>query len=138
MDLINADIGQVVGGNEKVVRVVDVDPLWVDVPVPTADRATWELSVGSKAWALASVAGAPRVVECKVIEVAPTADPASRTRRIRVEVPNPPSAPPNATPRLLAGEALWVRFSEPDASRLPGLAAAEPATTVATLEGAAK
>lgn len=144
VDLVNADVGQVVGGNEKVVRVVDVDPLWVDVPVPTADRATWELSVGAKAWALASVAGVPRMVEGKVIEVAPTADPASRTRRIRVEVPNPPTNPPanasNAAPRLLAGEALWVRFTQPDAAQLPGLAHADAnaAAKVASTGGAAK
>jgi len=135
VDLVNADIGLVVGGNEKVVRVVDVDPLWVDVPVPTADRATWELSVGAKAWALASVAGVPRVVEARVIEVAPTADPASRTRRIRVEVPNPPSTSA-AAPRLLAGEALWVRFTQPDQAQLPGLASADGSTTVAATEGA--
>jgi multidrug efflux pump subunit AcrA (membrane-fusion protein) len=117
------------------VRVVDVDPLWVDVPVPTADRATWELSVGAKAWALASVAGVPRIVEGKVIEVAPTADPASRTRRIRVEVPNPPSTSV-AVPRLLAGEALWVRFTQPDAAQLPGLASADASKKVAATEGA--
>ncbi len=122
IDLVNADLGQVVGGNEKVVRVVDVDPLWVDVPAPTDDQRTWEMTVGSKAWALASVAGVPRIIEGKVIEVSPTADPASRTRRIRVEVPNPPA--PAGTTRLLAGEALWVRFTQPEAAQMPGITAA--------------
>lgn len=117
IDLVNADIGQVVGGNEKIVRVVDVDPLWVDIPEPTDRPHTWSLSEGAKAWAMANVAGEARVVECKVIEVAPTADPASRTRRIRVEVPNPPTT--NGRIRLLAGEALWVRFSQPDVAELP-------------------
>lgn len=117
IDLVNADIGQVVAGNEKVVRVVDVDPLWVDIPEPTDHPHTWSLTAGAKAWAMANVAGEARVVECKVIEVSPTSDPASRTRRIRVEVPNPPTT--NGKIRMLAGEAMWVRFSQPDVAELP-------------------
>ncbi|MFO0856577.1 MAG: HlyD family efflux transporter periplasmic adaptor subunit [Phycisphaerales bacterium] len=144
IDLVNADVGQVVAGNEKVVRVVDVDPLWVDIPEPTDHPHTWSLTAGAKAWAMANVAGEPRVVECKVIEVAPTSDPASRTRRIRVEVPNPPAT--NGKIRLLAGEAMWVRFSQPDVAELPAgarviktespIAMNEPAKQVA--EGQAK
>jgi hypothetical protein len=52
-----------------------------------------------------------------------------------VEVPNPPSTSV-AVPRLLAGEALWVRFTQPDAAQLPGLASADASKKVAATEGA--
>ena len=61
----------------------------------------------------------------KVIEVAAEADPASNTRRVRVELPNPSEHP--------AGLTAWVRFQPPTgrwAERLapmgPVLAAEKP------------
>lgn len=108
VDTVNIDVGQVLEANEKVVRVVDVDPLWIDVAPSTEDQGTLALKPGDKAWLLCDVAGAARMGVGRVIEVAPTADPASRTRRVRVELPNPPGPS-----RLLAGEPVWVRFSAP-------------------------
>jgi multidrug efflux pump subunit AcrA (membrane-fusion protein) len=57
---------------------------------------------------LFDMAGLPIVREGKVIEAAPTADAASRTRRVRVEVANP-----KGPERLLAGEPSYVRFTAP-------------------------
>lgn len=108
VDTVNADVGQVVNENEKIVRVVDIDPLWIDVNAPTDDKTTLTLTPGAPAWVLCDVAGDARMVMGTVVEVAPTADPASRTRRVRVEVKNP--AGPE---QLLPGEPVWVRMKEP-------------------------
>lgn len=108
VDTVNADVGQVVNENEKIVRVVDIDPLWIDVNAPTDDKTTLTLTTGATAWVLCDVAGEARMVTGTVVEVAPTADPASRTRRVRVEVKNP--AGPE---QLLPGEPVWVRMREP-------------------------
>ncbi len=108
VDSVNVDVGQSVSERDNAVRVVAVDPLWMDVPTPMEDPVTLGISTGDTAWVLCDVAGDARLRTGKVIEVAPTADPASRTRRIRVEVTNP--AGPG---RLIAGEPVWVRFTEP-------------------------
>ncbi len=108
IDNIVLDVGQSASENDKVVRIVNVDHLWIDAPAPTQDPITLNLKVGDPAWVLIDVAGAPVVREAKVIEAAPTADPASRTRRVRVEVANP-----KGPDRLLAGEPAYVRFTPP-------------------------
>lgn len=109
IDAVNVDVGQSVSERDMAVRVVSVDPLWMDVPAPMTDPVTLGLGTGDRAWVLCDVAGDARMFTGKVIEVAPTADPASRTRRVRVEMPNP--AGPN---RLIAGEPVWVRFTQPE------------------------
>jgi RND family efflux transporter MFP subunit len=109
VDLVNADLGQVVSENEKIVRVVDTDPLWIDVPAETGRSETLLLKVGAPAWVMSDSGGLVAVREGKVIEVAPTVDPASRTRRIRVELPNP-----SGSSALLAGEPVTVRFTPPE------------------------
>jgi RND family efflux transporter MFP subunit len=108
VDRVETDLGQAVSENEKIVRVVAVDPLWIDVHAPTDNDTTLLLQPGDRAWVLCDVGGQGRLETGKVIEVAPTADPASRTRRVRVEMPNP-----KGPSRLLAGEPVWVRFAEP-------------------------
>lgn len=108
VDNVMLDVGHSASENDKVVRVVNVDRLWIDAPAPTQDPVTLLLKVGDRAWVLFDMAGSPIVREGKVIEAAPTADAASRTRRVRVEVANPKGAE-----RLLAGEPAYVRFTEP-------------------------
>lgn len=110
VDHVMLDVGASVSESEKIVRVVNVDQLWIDAPAPTQDPVTLAVNVGDPAWVLIDVAGQPVVRQGKVIEVAPTADPASRTRRIRIEVPNPKGAQ-----RLLAGEPSYVRLTPPTA-----------------------
>lgn len=109
IDVVNVDVGQSASERDAAVRVVSVDPLWMDVPAPMTDPATHALSTGDPAWVLCDVAGEARLLTGKVIEVAPTADPASRTRRVRVEMQNPAGPA-----RLIAGEPVWVRFTQPD------------------------
>jgi len=108
VDHVKVDVGQSVGDNEKIVRVVKIDPLWIDVPAQMQETGTLAAKVSDPAWVLVEVAGKSRVLTGKVVEVAPVADPASRTRRVRVEVANPAGAA-----QLVAGEPAWVRFTEP-------------------------
>jgi len=108
IDNILVDVGQSVNFDEKVLRIVNVDPLWMDVPAPTEDPTTHSLKQGDKAWVLIDIATGSRIAEGKVIEVSPTMDLASRSRRIRVELPNP-----KGPQRILAGEPAWVRFTQP-------------------------
>jgi multidrug efflux pump subunit AcrA (membrane-fusion protein) len=61
VDIINVDRGQSVRDGEPVVRVVSVDPLWIDVPVETAMTMTQSLHPGSLAWVLLQEDTAERV-----------------------------------------------------------------------------
>lgn len=108
VDEVKVDVGQTVGDSEKVIRVVNVDPLWIDVPASMSDSVTLELKVGAPAWVLLDIAGRPRLTEGRVVEVSPVADFSSNSRRIRVEVGNPPGAT-----RVVAGGAAYVRFQKP-------------------------
>ncbi|MFG0326221.1 MAG: efflux RND transporter periplasmic adaptor subunit [Phycisphaerales bacterium JB037] len=100
--------GDTVGEGQPVVRVVQIDPLFIDVHAPVAETMTKGLREGDKAWALVDVPGGAKVLEGKIIEVSPVAQFASRKRRVRVEVSNPEGWPP--------GLAAWVRFEEPGAA----------------------
>ena len=71
----------------KVVRVVKIDPLWVDVPIPLA--LTRKMPIGAEVEVLFGATG----VKGKVIFMAAVADGASATRLVRVEVPNPSGRP---------------------------------------------
>ncbi len=109
VDLVMVDVGQSVSEQDKVLRVINVDTLWIDVPAPMDDPTTLKLKNGDEAWILLDLAGTGRLAKGTVIEVAPSADPASRTRRIRVELKNP-----EGPDRLIAGDSAWVRFSAPE------------------------
>lgn len=106
VDQISVDLGQTVSESDKIVRVVNVDPLWIDVPVPTGK--TLELQSDSKCWVLMDLPGQASVRQGKVIEVSAVADAASGTRRVRVALPNPSNT--------VAGVTAYVRFTEPTAA----------------------
>jgi RND family efflux transporter MFP subunit len=108
IDTIQVDVGQSVSENDKVIRIVNVDLLWIDVPASMMDEATQLVKDGDKAWVLVEAGGKFRMMEGKVIEVSPVADFSSRTRRVRVEFANPAGAS-----RLVAGDPAWVRFTAP-------------------------
>jgi len=111
VDTIFVDIGTSLSDSDNVLRVVDIDPLEIDVAAPTeltlADETIgrMDVSVGQPAWVLLDLPGRPRVLVGTVTEVSAVADSRSATRRIRVEVPNPS--------RILAGVTAYVRFTEP-------------------------
>lgn len=106
IDQISVDVGQSVSESDKIVRVVNVDPLWIDVPVPTEQTITLDLRPEGTCWVLMELPGQANVRQGKVIEVSPVADAASGTRRVRVALPNPD--------KTVAGVTAWVRFREPD------------------------
>ncbi len=105
VDSISADVGQSVSENDKVVRVVSIDPLRVDVPTPTSMTLELGLKEGDPAWVLMDLPGEARVRAGKVVGLGAVADSASATRSVRVEVPNPEG--------VIAGLTAWVRFREP-------------------------
>ncbi|HVS73006.1 MAG TPA: efflux RND transporter periplasmic adaptor subunit [Phycisphaerae bacterium] len=83
--------------NAKVMRIVNVDPLWVDVPVP------FQTARGLRKDDAAKVTfsdGTAR--EGKVINIHEVADPGSNTLAVTVEVANPQ--------RMPAGEHVEVAF----------------------------
>ncbi len=112
IDQVFVGVGRSVGDTEPVVRVVQIDPVWIDVRAPT--KQTIGLQTGTDAWVLVDGPEKPVVVKGAIIEVSPVADFASGSRRIRVEFANPDAWPP--------GMRTWVRFSEPTAEWLDRLA----------------
>jgi membrane fusion protein, multidrug efflux system len=105
VDDVIVDLGQVKRETDPALRVVNTDPLWIDVPTPTSQTLTLALKPGDKAWCLLDLPGEQKVWTGKVIEVGAAADPASNTRRVRVELPNPSQWP--------SGMTAWVRFTPP-------------------------
>jgi membrane fusion protein, multidrug efflux system len=105
IDVVNVDVGQSVSENDKILRVVDTSVLLLDVGVPTNKTIEQNLATGGKAWVLMNLPGDAKVVEGKVVEISPVADPSSNTRRVRVEVGN--------SRGVVAGVTAWVRFTEP-------------------------
>jgi RND family efflux transporter MFP subunit len=90
---IKVEPGESVEPLVPVIRVVQNDPLWIDVPVPLAEVRG--LKVGSRV----KVTFPDQVLSGRVIYVATVAD-AGDTRRVRVEVANPQ--------RRVAGERIFV------------------------------
>jgi len=97
-------VGEMVDPQQsKVVRIVQIDPLWVDVPVPlTAARTMTTGSPATVQMADGNRAG-------KIIHIANVADAASDTLLVRVEIPNKQKTP--------AGERVRVTFDNKTASR---------------------
>lgn len=114
VDQIMVDAGQSVSEQDKIVRVVQIDPLRIDVNTPTSDPASMSVKVGDSAWVLCDVGNSAVLTKGKVVEVSPTVEAASKTRRVRVEVANPATASADQ-PQLLSGQAVWVRYTQPPA-----------------------
>lgn len=129
VDVVRVNKGQSVRDGEPVVRVVVIDPIWIDVPAPTALTIKLDLQPGSPAWVMLQDDVKPRIYMAKVIEVAPTADPASGTRRVRVEMAN--------KIHLVPGMNAQVRFAQPSESIQPYIVdPAKPTTTSAQTDNA--
>lgn len=79
-------VGEPVEGGQIILRLVNVRKLHIDAAVPTAQ--TLNLKKGDKAWVRASMRSESKRVEGVVTHVAKIADYASRTRLVRIEIPN--------------------------------------------------
>jgi HlyD family secretion protein len=125
LDEVTAEVGQGVTEQDKVLRIVNIDKMWLDPTPPTAETIILNLAPGSKAWVLVDMPVKPILMEGRVLEISPVADSVSQTRRVRVEVDNPKGLPPGtqAAVRFVAPEGKWAAGS--------GSAAVEPGTAVA-------
>ena len=99
--------GESVDALEKVIRVVNIDPLWIDVPVPLKD--TWNLKIEQSATVEFKGLN-PAQITGRIIHIAAVADAASATRTVRVEVPNKAQRP--------AGEHVKVSLASVELSTL--------------------
>ena len=99
---VNVEAGESVGTLGQVLRIVQNDPLWIEVPVPLS-RAL-DLELGQAAWvAFPGSSTADGDPNGRIINKSAVADAASETLRVRIEVPNPNKRP--------AGERVAVAFS---------------------------
>lgn len=102
--------GESVNALEEVVRVVNIDPLWIDAPVPLPQARP--LKVGQK---LNVTFSHGRTLLGRIINIASVADAASSTLRVRVEVPNRSARP--------AGERVKISLSTPPTAAKTGTTA---------------
>lgn len=100
--------GEAATAQTKVFRVVNIDPLWIEAPVPT--KVAKKLKVGATADVISQDSfGADikketkKPLKGKITHIASVADSASQTMTVRVEVANPTQQP--------AGQRVKVCFS---------------------------
>lgn len=98
IEKIHVETGESVNALADVVRVVQIDPLWMDVPVPLAKAKKLKCGRTAKV----KFPDSNTSVEGRTTYIAAVADAASGTLRVRVEVPNKVSRP--------AGEHVRVTF----------------------------
>jgi membrane fusion protein, macrolide-specific efflux system len=111
VEKIYAREGEAVNAADDVVQIVNIDPLWVDVPVALATAQ--QLKVGQSA-TVNFPGGVGGKVQGKIIFIAGVAtDPASGTLMVRVETPNEAGRP--------AGEKVGVVFASSSAESGIGL-----------------
>lgn len=100
--------GECTDALEDIIRLVKIDPLWVEAPVPVQSVRSLKLAVGGRAEVVFpdyGDDGEAKTATGKIIFVAAVADAGSNTQMVRVEVPNPASS--------RAGEHVQVSFPTP-------------------------
>lgn len=105
---------------KPVLRIVRIDPLWIEANVPLGQAAA--MKVGQAASVVFPAPHGPdgrREAAGRIVHVAAVADAASKTLQVRVEAPNPSGRP--------AGERVRVTFLPAP----PGVAAAKPSDALA-------
>jgi len=93
--------GESVDRLADVIRIVKIDPLWIDVPVPVSQARALKVSRAARV-RFPENRDKPR--KGTIIHIAAVADAASTTLTVRTEVPNPTGRP--------AGEQVTVSFDE--------------------------
>lgn len=104
---VAVDPGESAEPLKPVIRVVQINPLWIDAPVPLAEAG--KIKPEQSVYVKFSGSGGDtegKQVKGKVRNVSVVAHSASDTLRVRIEVPNPSFRP--------AGERVIVTFPESD------------------------
>jgi RND family efflux transporter MFP subunit len=99
IEKIHVEAGESINALTDVVRVVQIDPLWIDVPVPLIQAM--DLSAGKMAKVLFPNPNRASV-EGSIVYIAAVADAASGTLLVRIEVSNKSNRP--------AGEHVEIIF----------------------------
>ena len=120
IEIISVEVGESVGSLSPVIRIVQNDPLWIDVPVPMVQAG--ELTAGQQAWIGFPGDNAGKAASGHIINIAAVGDAASDTLRVRIEVPNPLQRP--------AGERVSVSFSSDGEGTKPGQISEDKANTL--------
>ncbi|MFT3686672.1 MAG: efflux RND transporter periplasmic adaptor subunit [Phycisphaerales bacterium] len=105
VESVVVDSGSSIEPPNPVLRIVNIDVLWIELPTPTDLTLSKDLKAGAPAWVLLDVPGG-WVARGEVLYVSPVADAAAATRRVRVSLPNPKQLPPGTRAR--------VRFDKPE------------------------
>ncbi len=106
VEQVSIEAGETAEPMKPVLRVVRIDPLWIEAPVPLAVATRLKAGDTVRVTFQEPESRGTTTAEGTVTRVSAVADAASDTLTVRVEVPNPAARP--------AGET--VRVSVPDAS----------------------
>lgn len=107
--------GEAVDALKPVLRITNIDPLWIDAPVPTERART--LKTGDPAEVAFPPDGNTQR-QGTIVHIASEADSASETLLVRVELPNPD--------KRVAGETVRVAFPKTDQTSHAGEAQTAP------------
>lgn len=102
VEQISVETGESVNALDEVIRIVQIDPLWIDASVPLDIAKTLK---DQQAIQVEFPLPQQEVIQGKVIYISSVADAGSGTLKVRVEVPNASSRP--------AGEHVRVICSMP-------------------------
>ena len=105
IELVSVEVGESVDPRADVIRVVAIDPLWIDVPTPLSQALGLQLGQTGEVIFIDEDADdeAPaRCLQGQVVHIASVADAASDTLVVRLEAPNPDAIP--------AGQRVWARY----------------------------
>lgn len=98
VEKLSIDAGEAPKPGEEHIRIVSIDPMWVEIPTPR-DVA---MKLKNKGKAFITFPGLAKQHQGQIIYISPVADTASDTVRIKVELPNPM--------KRLVGERVTVDF----------------------------
>ncbi|MCD6364358.1 MAG: efflux RND transporter periplasmic adaptor subunit [Planctomycetes bacterium] len=111
VESLDVEVGEAVDALADVVRVVCIDPLRVDAPVPLAQARLLRPGQKARIKFAAGVPEASSASDGKIVSIASVADAASSTLMVRIEMPNPTGRP--------AGEYVSVDFPYPPPKEPP-------------------
>jgi len=101
IEKVHVEAGESVNALADVVQVVQIDPLWIDVPVPLAQALTLRTNQAAR---VAFSGAEDAALSGRITFIGAVADAGSDTLRVRVAVPNEAGRP--------AGEHVVVTFPE--------------------------